>query len=199
MAGLANGRQLSASSAGSHLLLYFSIAALQLVFVWFVRLGIRARGGELRDLLGKRWRTPLDAARDTALGLLFVIALRFCSPFLQHLLGQFSANTNFLLPKGPAESFLWVAVSILAGVCEELVYRGYLQRQLWALSGSLPLAVGLQAAIFAVGHAYQGWRPAVITGIYGLAFGLLAAWRKSLLPGAIAHALIDVIGGLFPR
>jgi membrane protease YdiL (CAAX protease family) len=180
-------------------LLYFSIAALQLLFVWFVRLGLRAYDGRLLDLLGRRWRKPLDAARDITLALLFVIALRVSSPFLQHILGQSSANTAFLLPKGPVEIVLWIAISITAGVCEEIVYRGYLQRQLWALSGNLPLAIAVQAVIFAAGHAYQGWRPALITGVYGLAFGFLAAWRKSIVPGAIAHALVDVIGGLFPR
>jgi membrane protease YdiL (CAAX protease family) len=196
---LINGRRLAAPAAGSHIVLYVSIAALQLLFVWFVRLGIRARAGKLFDLVGTRWSKPADVVPDISLALLFVLALRVSSPLLRHLLGQASANTAFLLPTGFAESVLWIAVSITAGVCEELVYRGYLQRQLWALSGNLPSAIGLQAVIFAVGHAYQGWRPAVITGIYGLGFGFLAAWRKSIVPGAIAHALVDVIGGLFPR
>lgn len=199
LAGLINGRHLAAPSGGSRALLYGSIIALQLLFAWFVRLGIRARGGQLIELLGTRWSKPWDALRDIALALLFVIALRITSPFLQHLFGQSSANTAFLLPQGLMESVLWIAVSLAAGVCEELVYRGYLQPQLWAISGSLVLAIGLQAIIFAAGHAYQGWRPALITGVYGLAFGFLAASRKSIIPGAIAHTVIDVIGGLFPR
>ena len=199
LAGLINSQHLAAPSGGSRALLYVPIIALQLLFTWFVRLGIRARGGRLDELLGIRWRKPWDALRDLTLALLFVTALRITSPFLQHLLGQSSANTAFLLPQGSMESVLWIAVSIAAGFCEELVYRGYLQRQLWAISGSLILAIGLQAIIFAAGHAYQGWRPALITGVYGLAFGFLAAWRKSIIPGAIAHTAVDVIGGLFPR
>ncbi|PZR73714.1 MAG: hypothetical protein DLM73_10170 [Chthoniobacterales bacterium] len=199
LAGLLNGRQAATSSAGSHLPLYLTIVGLQLLFVWFVRLGIRARGIQLLDLIGRRWRFPLDGLRDTALAVFFVVLLRGCFGLLQHLLGQSSANAAFLLPNGPLESALWVAVSIVAGVGEEIVYRGYLQRQLWALCGSLPLAILLQALIFGIGHAYQGWRPALITAIYGLAFGLLAAWRKSIVPGAIAHTCVDVIGGLFPR
>ena len=83
-----------------------------------------------------------------------------------------------------------------AGICEELVYRGYLQRQLWGLTRSLPLALVLQSLIFGFGHIYQGWKPAMITGIYGFIFGLVAAWRRSIIPGALAHTIVDVMGGL---
>lgn len=97
---------------------------------------------------------------------------------------------------GPIESAAWVLVAAIAGVCEELVYRSYLQPQLWSLNRSLPAAILLQALIFAAAHLYQGWRPTLVTAIYGLGFGLLAAWRRSIVPGAIAHALIDMLGGL---
>ena len=134
--------------------------------------------------------------RDIVLGVLFVVVLRVCSELLQHLLGRSFANVAFLLPRNLAESVLWIGVATTAGICEEIVYRGYLQPQLWALSGSLPLSIAMQAIIFGAAHAYQGWRPALITAVYGVAFGLLAAWRKSIIPGAIAHSLIDIIGGL---
>lgn len=94
---------------------------------------------------------------------------------------------------------VWVIVALVAGTCEEMVYRGYLQPQLWSLTGSLPLAIVVQAIVFATAHIYQGWRAAIITGVYGLAFGVLAAWRRSIVPGAIAHSLIDILGGLAGR
>ena len=100
------------------------------------------------------------------------------------------------MPKTMSESLIWILVSLSAGTCEELVYRGYLQRQLWSLTSSLSLALILQSMIFAVGHIYQGWKPALVTAIYGLIFGLVAAWRRSIIPGALAHALVDIIGGL---
>ncbi|HSP45721.1 MAG TPA: CPBP family intramembrane glutamic endopeptidase, partial [Chthoniobacterales bacterium] len=57
-------------------------------------------------------------------------------------------------------------------------------------------ALLLQAFIFGIGHIYQGWKPALITAIYGLLFGLVAAWRRSIIPSAMAHAIVDVMGGL---
>jgi membrane protease YdiL (CAAX protease family) len=195
---LQSGRSAPAPG-GSRVALYVSIAALQLLFVWFIHKGIQARNGSLRDLIGKPWRSPFDGLRDTALALLLVLGLRGCSAALQYFLGQSLANTGFLLPNGSLELLLWVGVAITAGASEEIVYRGYLQPQLWALSGSLSLSITLQALIFGVAHVYQGWRPALITAVYGLVFGLLAAWRKSIVPGAIAHSLTDVIAGLFRR
>ena len=94
------------------------------------------------------------------------------------------------------ESAVWAVVSVAAGICEELVYRGYLQRQFWSLTKSLPLAFVLQSVVFGVGHIYQGWKPALVTASYGLVFGLVAAWRRSIIPGAIAHAVVDIMGGL---
>ena len=83
-------------------------------------------------------------------------------------------------------------VALSAGFCEELVFRGYFQRQFHALTGSAAAAVGLQALVFGVGHFYEGaWAVAQITA-YGLLFGLLAAWRKSLRPGMLAHAWSDI-------
>ncbi|MEY2563179.1 MAG: protease family protein [Verrucomicrobiota bacterium] len=187
------------SPGSSRVPLYVSIVFLQLLFVWFVHKGTRTRGGSLRDLFGKGWRSAFDGVRDVVLALLFVAALRACSLVLQYLLGQSLANTAFLLPHGPVELFLWVGVAIVAGFCEEIVYRGYLQPQLWALCGKLPWAIVLQALVFGIAHVYQGWRPALITAVYGLAFGLLAACRRSIIPGAISHSLIDLIAGFYQR
>jgi membrane protease YdiL (CAAX protease family) len=88
-------------------------------------------------------------------------------------------------------------VALSAGFCEELVFRGYFQRQFHALTGSLAAAVALQALVFGAGHFYEGgWAVAQIT-LYGVLFGLLAAWRKNLRPGMLAHAWSDIFAVLY--
>jgi membrane protease YdiL (CAAX protease family) len=183
-------------AAPSRLPLYLALIAVELVLVWFVAIGIRARGHTLRELLGRRWRTAFDGAGDLILALATAGFLRVSGPLLYSLLGPWASNTSFLLPETLPESIAWIAVSAAAGTCEELVFRGYLQRQLWSLTKNLPAALLLQAFIFSIGHIYQGWKPALVTAIYGLVFGLVAAWRRSIIPGAIAHAIVDVMGGL---
>jgi len=197
--GILQSRQPAQPPAASRIPLYLSVVAVQILFVWFINKGIRSRGHSLLTLLGDRWRKPSSFAVDATLAIAFVLLLRGCTLLLHHALGQSAAKASFLLPHGLLESLIWTAVAILSGVCEEIVYRGYLQRQLWSLIRSLPLAILLQAIIFAAAHIYQGWRPALITGVYGLSFGLLAAWRRSIVPGVFAHSLIDIVGGLLGR
>ena len=186
-------------AAPSRIPLYFALIAVEFILVWFVAIGIRARGRRLRELVGRRWRTVFDGAGDLILALATAGFLRVAGPLLYYLLGRWASNTSFLLPATLPESIVWIAVSSVAGAGEELVFRGYLQRQLWSFTKNLPTALLLQTFIFAIGHIYQGWKPALVTAIYGLVFGLVAAWRRSIIPGAIAHAIIDVMGGLIRR
>jgi membrane protease YdiL (CAAX protease family) len=175
---------------------YLALIAVEFSLVWFVAIGIHARGQTLRELFGRRWRTAFDGARDLILALATTGLLRLSGPLLYYLLGRWASNTSFLLPTTLPESVLWIAVSAAAGACEELVYRGYLQRQLWSLTKNLSAALMLQAFIFSIVHIYQGWKPAVVSALYGLVFGLVAVWRRSIIPGAIAHAIVDMMGGL---
>lgn len=186
-------------AAPPRLPLYLALIAVEFSLVWFVGIGIHARGHTLGELFGRRWRTVFDGVRDVVLALATAGLLRVSGPLLYYLLGRWASNTGFLLPATLPESIVWIAVSAAAGGGEELVFRGYLQRQLWSLTKNLPTALLLQAFIFAIGHIYQGWKPALVTAIYGLVFGLVAAWRRSIIPGAIAHAVIDVMGGLIRR
>jgi membrane protease YdiL (CAAX protease family) len=184
------------AAASSRIPLYLALIAVEFSLVWFVAIGIHARGHTLRELFSRRWRTAFDGAGDLVVTLATAGLLWISGPVLYYLLGRWVSNTGFLLPATLPESVVWIAVSVTAGACEELVFRGYLQRQLWALTKNLPAALVLQAFIFGMGHIYQGWKPALVTAIYGLVFGLVAAWRRSIIPGAIAHAIIDVMGGL---
>ena len=102
----------------------------------------------------------------------------------------------FLLPQTPLEMTLWVAVAIVAGISEEAIYRGYLQRQLAALTQSVPAGVLVSAAIFGGVHAYQGWSRAVVIAISVILFGAVAHWRGTVRPGMFAHGLQDAIAPL---
>jgi membrane protease YdiL (CAAX protease family) len=193
---LLQARRSAPAPIASRVPLYFALIAVELVLGWFVAIGVHARGVKLTDLIGRRWRTALNGFADLLLACGTAALLRFSGPLLFRLLGRWSSQTGFLLPASHLETAVWILVSLVAGVCEELVFRGYLQRQLWSLTRSLPLGLLLQSVIFGFGHIYQGCKPATVTAIYGLVFGLVAAWRRSIIPGALAHALVDVIGGL---
>ena len=99
-----------------------------------------------------------------------------------------------VIPRTPAEYRLFLAVSFTAGICEELVYRGYL----FAVTApfiTLYGAVAASALIFGLAHVYQGWRNVLRTALAGLAFGLIYAGTGSILLPMLLHALVDVRGG----
>lgn len=199
VAGMLQARGAPPLPQTSRVPLYLSVVALQLLFLWFINKGIRPHGRSLFDLAGRRWRSLKDGGMDLFLAIGLVVALRGINWLLRFAFGPSQAKIGFLLPQSGPDMLLWIVVAVVAGVSEEIVYRGYLQRQLWSITRSLPVAVLTQTVIFAIAHMYQGWRAAALTAVYGLAFGILAAWRRSVVPSAIAHVVIDIIGGLTAR
>jgi uncharacterized protein len=166
-------------------------------YVWF--LGVRPAGGSFRALIGGKWNSAGDVLRD--IGVAFVFWIIIIGPLVavQHLLGantQMAKAAQVMSPQSTQEMIAWVFLAVTAGFCEELVFRGYLQKQFHAISGSSALAIALQAVVFGVAHSYQGLNGAVTITVYGALFGILAEYRKSLRPGMIQHAMQDAFAGL---
>ena len=74
---------------------------------------------------------------------------------------------------------------------EEFVFRGYIQRQCQALCGNTVGASILQWTIFTQGHLYQGWLRLVPVLLIAIVLTTVALWRKSLVPGMVAHGVGD--------
>lgn len=159
--------------------------------IYVCRVG-RARSA-LRPLLGRGWDSVGRAATDLALAAATWLAVEAA----EAAAGMWrNAAVVALLPHGGPERAVWVLVAVTVGVCEEVVYRGYLQTQLAAFTGRAGLAVVLQAALFGMAHGEQGLAVVVRFTLYGVVFGALARWRRSLLPGIAAHIGIDLASGL---
>jgi membrane protease YdiL (CAAX protease family) len=111
------------------------------------------------------------------------------------LLPDFSA----LLPSGPRERFLFAAVAISAGVCEEVVFRGWL---LYILHNDLGLngatLVLVAAACFGLAHFYQGAIGVIGATIVAILFTFLYVQSGSLLVPILLHILIDLRWVLVP-
>jgi uncharacterized protein len=111
------------------------------------------------------------------------------------LLPDFSA----LVPATTHERFLWVAVAVSAGICEEIVFRGWL---LSTLHGALRLdgtaLVVAAALLFGLAHSYQGVTGMVLTAFAGLFFCGLYVATGSLLWPILLHIAIDVRFAFLP-
>ena len=112
--------------------------------------------------LAQFWRTQIRAAlgHDKARRRL-VEQLRAIAP---------------ILPTSALELRLFTALSLTAGICEEILFRGYL---IWYLEITIGIAGAmiLSSIVFGIGHIYQGRRQAFKVGqskhIYGLSDELL--------------------------
>jgi uncharacterized protein len=176
--------------------MYISLIAMNWLLLFFAWRGIRRNGGTLRSLIGGRWATGREIFRDMGIAVLFWGIFLLTDFGMGRLLGYgHEKSLNNLFPQTPLEVGVWFLVSVTAGFCEELVFRGYVQSQLLALSRRTWIAIIGQACIFGLFHAYQGWRPVVTITVLGALFGILAAWRKTLRIGMIAHGWQDFWGG----
>jgi CAAX protease family protein len=190
------------AGGGSKLPQYFWTMAWEWVLTGFVYLGVRKRI-KLRELVGGRWARPEDVLFDLIIAAAYWIAaivVLGAGATLLHLdqAGKFDSmreQVAFLIPGTTLELLVWFCLSTTAGICEEIIFRGYLQRQFAALSSSMLAGVLLSAVVFGAAHGYEGGPRMLLIGVYGLMFGLLAWWRKSLRPGMIAHAWHDGISG----
>lgn len=180
--------------------LYVSLIISEWALVLYVRAGTRKRKVPLRELIGGRWRGMKDILRDLAIAAVFWPIWAGVAWLVHLFAGPNHAKTvAILLPRGLMEIILWVVVSMSAGFCEELVFRGYLQRQFLGLLGSGAAAVLVQAVVFGIGHAYQGTKQVVVIVVLGLLYGWLALWCRSIRPGVFAHTWSDIFSGILAR
>jgi membrane protease YdiL (CAAX protease family) len=103
-----------------------------------------------------------------------------------------------MLPHTTPERTLWVAFALTAGVCEEVVYRGYLLQQFRALTGSTLAALVLQTVCYTLTHLALPPQMLIGVVVLGLLLGGLAVWQKSLVPGMILHVGVGLVAMISP-
>lgn len=108
------------------------------------------------------------------------------------LLALLARRNRTLFGKLPLWTLLLMAA--LAGICEEVIFRGWLQPM-----AGLWLASFLFALVHFPPNRYAWRHPATwaMVALYfpvGLALGWLYQWRGNLLAPIVAHALSDALG-----
>lgn len=106
-------------------------------------------------------------------------------------------SMRFMLPVTGRERQWWILVSLTAGVCEEILYRGFVTQY---FSGSLGAAISLgtvgawltASLFFGLAHAYQGVTGIVRSGLGGLLLGVIAILSGGLLIPIVLHFLFDL-------
>lgn len=111
------------------------------------------------------------------------------------LLPDFSA----LLPSTTQERWLWALVAVSAGICEEILFRGWLLSALHGQAGLSGAALIVAAsAIFGLAHAYQRITGVILTGLAGAFFCVLYVATGSLLVPILLHVVVDARFAILP-
>jgi membrane protease YdiL (CAAX protease family) len=146
-------------------------------------------GLRMPDDLRRGWAPVVQIAALLVVSTIFMRRPSFREP-LRRQASTFAA----LLPTSRAERQTFAGLAVSAGICEEILYRGFLMAYVsWLFPGlGSGWVVAITAAGFGVAHAYQGPRGIALTGLVGAAFGSLVVASGSLLPAIVAHALVDL-------
>jgi len=107
-----------------------------------------------------------------------------------------TGGVAFLMPHTLQERRTFDAVSLTAGICEELLFRGFLFAYLTAgLGVSVWLAALLSSVAFGFAHLYQGPLGILKTGTVGLVLAVLYVMTGSLWAPIVVHFLMDLFAG----
>lgn len=106
-----------------------------------------------------------------------------------------STAANEFLPRTKKEFQWFILLSITAGICEELLFRGFLIWYFESLTNTL-LAVVLSSILFGLAHSYQGIVGVLRSGLMGIILALILVWTDSLLIPIFLHIAGDVYNGV---
>ena len=190
-----------------HLVANYSLTiAYEWVLAGLALWGLRMRKVPLRQLLGEQRPGTRAWLVDLAIALGYWVVALILLALLGNLLVRISGShidpqkigdvTQKLAPITGAEMMLFLVLSVSAGVCEELVFRGYLQQQFARMGRRVWVGVALSALVFGGAHGYEGVAGMLLISAYGAMFGVLVLLRRGLRTGMIAHAWHDSISGV---
>ncbi len=165
-----------------------SLVSLILFFVW--------RNHESINWIG--W-TIKNSWKEIGLGIGLYIPFFIAAGFLERALqaAGFSIPSTPLpsMPvKGMGEFMLAIALVAVVALAEETIFRGYLILRLKAIAGNAVAAAFLSAAVFSLGHGYEGTAGVVTVGVMGVVFAFIYMWRQSLVAPVVMHFLQDFMG-----
>jgi membrane protease YdiL (CAAX protease family) len=147
-------------------------------------------GGSLAEigLLLSTWRVAIALAVFAGVGALYVW-LRTTWPVSP------SPPTDWqvIYPFSTAERVVMIFMATSAGICEELIYRGFAIRTLQGRGWKLWQALLLAALAFIVMHGITGLVAAPLFLLSALLFSGLYLWRGSLWPAVYVHVLWDLM------
>lgn len=146
-------------------------------------------------LVRPTWRTLVWGLAATVL-VLATLMLSFALIIPALGLQQNMAATGAIVQ---VPLWLLILTPFVAGITEEILYRGYAIERLTLLTGRPWLAALLAGAAFMLVHLHWGAAQLIVVGFGTLIFVSLYLWRRDLPCVMIAHVLADLVGFALAR
>jgi membrane protease YdiL (CAAX protease family) len=173
--------------------LFVTLIAFNLVMALYAIWGFHLNGNSDRVFYSEDNSSSRPAGEDLAIGGVLFICCLIVSVVFGLMFPGGGRNYMPKLAKTDLDKLLGFVVSVVAPICEEVQFRGYILRQLDAITQNTGMAIVVQAVFFVMMHGSgQGVSGYLTRFIYGIAFGLIATWRKNLWPSITAHLLVDL-------
>ncbi len=170
-------------------------SAATILVIGFIALGLGLRGGSAAGV-GLVWIPGWEMAAWTAAGTIAGLAIIGAFQPIGSLTdGEAYRLVLQLIPRTGPEKRVFVILSLIAGLGEEIAYRGYALFAIQLLIPGAWTAALLSSAAFGALHAYQGLLGVARTALIGLALAVPVLLTESVVPGIISHALIDLVAG----
>jgi len=150
--------------------------------------------------LGLGLGTPLRLGIGLALAILYLVLMGrqrralLARPDRLARLYRGMGAAQPLLPHTPGERKGFALVAITAGVCEEVLFRGFVMWYVGVWTGPV-LAVVISSLLFGFAHQYLGVTHVLRTAIVGVIFALIVLAAGSLWPVILIHAAMDLVAG----
>ena len=186
-------------NSGERLALYVSTATFQWLLTALVYWRCQFRGYTNLELgIG----VPDVFRVAIAAGILSIVltinqlaSVRFLSRLPHEKRGFVAEFARRIMPHDANEILGFTALVATVAICEEFLYRGFVQAVFRDLAGPV-VAIVISSVFFAVGHIYQGRRGLLATFVVGVLFALARQWTGSLAPSMIAHFATDFCAGI---
>jgi len=136
------------------------------------------------------WRACVAGA------VILILMIAIMRPRWRRAVEKRSRIVQFFMPSNASERMRWVAIALLAGITEEITWRGVQFVLIFRLTHNALLAAILSAASFSISHVMQGWRGVLAVVPFALSFQLLAWLAGSLYVAMAVHFLYDLAAGL---
>ena len=168
------------------------------LLAWLAFRFLKAEGQNISEAVGPlRDKFLRTVFLVISLLVLSVLLFQIIEPHVTDLIyGQGSWKqllSEYKMVPLPLAIYSIAITSLTAGVCEEIVWRGYLQTRFETLlRGKVLAAILLQAALFGLWHSISVHT--LFTAIFGFIYGSIYAKTRRLVPIMVSHWLGDIIG-----